>query len=147
MKKVLIIGVGNRILGDDGVGSLLVERISDLVNDNIDVIDAGISLYEHLWSLQFEENLPDMILIMDIMNGTKPGELHFIDYTSLNKNFFSSHLFPDTIFFYNIAKRGVKIKFLLCEIKEYEKIFTEKLSENGKICMEKMEKFIRELLK
>ncbi|MEM2489018.1 MAG: hydrogenase maturation protease, partial [Thermoplasmata archaeon] len=84
MKKVLIIGVGNRILGDDGVGSLLVERISDLVNDNIDVIDAGISLYEHLWSLQFEENLPDMILIMDIMNGTKPGELHFIDYTSLN---------------------------------------------------------------
>ncbi|PMP73391.1 MAG: hypothetical protein C0180_06885 [Aciduliprofundum sp.] len=147
MRSILIFGVGNRILGDDGAGSIAAERLSHLSGEGIEIIDAGTSLYYYLWPLVYEERLPDEIIIMDIMVGEKPGTLHLLDFPQMGKGFLSTHLFPDTDLFRRISGRNVSIKFLLCEVGEYEKIFTENLSENGRCCVEKMVDFIENYIK
>lgn len=147
MKSILILGVGNRILGDDGIGSIIAERFEKYSNDFIDIIDVGSSLYKFLSSLTLEDELPREIIIIDIMEGKNPGNIHFLELRNINKGFMSSHLFPDNSLLDDISKRGVKIKFLLCEIGKYEKFFSDKLSENGNLCIKKLEDFIINYIK
>lgn len=147
MKRILILGAGNRILGDDGIGSIVAERLQYLSNDCIEIVDAGTSLYSYLWPLLFDENTPDEIIIMDVIVGNAPGAIHFIHFTDINKIFFSSHLFPDSNFLNEISKRNVNIELLLCELGKYDKIFSDKISENGEICINNMENFIKNYLK
>ena len=50
--KTLVIGLGNPILGDDGVGWRVVEAVQDQINDSSVEVDCaavgGITLMEHL---------------------------------------------------------------------------------------------------
>jgi len=147
LRSILIFGVGNRILGDDAVGSIAAEKLANLSKEGIEIIDAGTSLYSYLWPLVYEEKLPDEIIIMDIMVGEKPGTLHLLDFSQIGKGFLSTHLFPGTDLFRKISERNVSIKFLLCEVSKYEKIFTENLSENGECCVKKMIDFIEKYIK
>lgn len=147
MKKILILGAGNRILGDDGLGSIVAEKLAGIEYENVEVIDAGTSLYTYLWPLSMDDEIPDEIIIMDVAEGENAGSLHFISYTDLEKNFISTHLFPDRALFDDISKRNVHIWFLLCEVGKIEKKFSESLSENGEKCVKNMMDFIEQYIK
>src|SRR5574342_1429847 len=60
-KRVLILGVGNRLRGDDAAGPLLVEHLQGKVD--IPLIDAGDVPENYLGPI--EESGADLVLIID----------------------------------------------------------------------------------
>ncbi|MFK3976585.1 HyaD/HybD family hydrogenase maturation endopeptidase [Shewanella vesiculosa] len=83
MKKILLLGIGNVLYADEGVGVHFVNYIKDKyqvshLTDSMDIVDGGtlaqglipmISRYDHL-------------IVVDTVNsvGVKPGEVYFFDF-------------------------------------------------------------------
>jgi hydrogenase maturation protease len=80
-KKIIIVGVGNRLLGDEGIGPHIIDKLLQThMPSNVEVIDCGcdlLSLTPHL-------NKPQKIIVIDaIRAGGKPGEIYRLDYSEL----------------------------------------------------------------
>lgn len=72
-KKVIIVGVGNRMRGDDGVGSVVAEQLQALASPNAIVIDAETVPENYLWVLL--DAKPDIVLFIDAVDfGGEVGE-------------------------------------------------------------------------
>ncbi len=72
-KKVLILGVGNHLRGDEGVGSFLVRRLKDKVN--VPLLDAWVVPEKQI--SQLEALCPDIVLVIAAadMPDAQPGEV------------------------------------------------------------------------
>ncbi len=80
-KKVLLLGVGNRLRGDDGLGCFLVNRLKGKVN--IPLIDGGTLPEKNLGFL--EASHPDLVLVAvaaDVPD-TASGDITLIDLDQL----------------------------------------------------------------
>ncbi len=87
-KKVLILGIGNRLRGDDAVGSLLAERLEKQLN--IPVIDAGDVPENYLGPI--EASGADLVLVLDAADlGASPGDLSLIEMEQLQETGISTH--------------------------------------------------------
>ncbi len=80
-RNTVIAGVGNRLLGDEGVGLHVIDNLSQIpMPSNVDVVDCGcdlLSLISHL-------NKPQKIIVIDAVRaGGKPGEIYRLDYNEL----------------------------------------------------------------
>ncbi|MCF6271145.1 MAG: hydrogenase maturation protease [Melioribacteraceae bacterium] len=74
--KILILGIGNILLGDEGVGCHAVKKLRDEIKDeNIEVIDGGTGGF-HL--LSFFSDYEEMILIDATMDGKQVGTVSLI---------------------------------------------------------------------
>ena len=71
--RCLVLGLGNDLLGDDGVGLVVARRVSELGLPGVEVIEsgeAGLALLELLQGF-------DRAIIVDaIQTGADPGTLH-----------------------------------------------------------------------
>ena len=86
--KVCVVGIGNRLAGDDGVGSVLAEQLAERVAGC--VIDAGIAPENHLEPIVRAE--PDTILLVDAVDfGGEPGRIRLLDPGSLGAGGLSTH--------------------------------------------------------
>lgn len=86
--RALIIGIGNRQRGDDGVGPVLVDRLKKEGFQN--VLDAG-SVPENYTKFIIEYS-PDTIILIDALAfGGKPGEFKVITTHTLDEFGFSTH--------------------------------------------------------
>jgi hydrogenase 3 maturation protease len=87
--KVVILGIGNTMRSDDGIGSLLTQQIKDKVP--FVVIDAGFSPENYLGKI-VKEN-PDNIIIIDAVDfGAKPAEFRILEAQDLKAtNLFATH--------------------------------------------------------
>jgi hydrogenase 3 maturation protease len=87
-KQALILGVGNRQRGDDGVGSYLVKRLQKKLK--IPLIDAG-DVPENFIS-QIETSGANIVIIVDAADfGANPGEVALIELSDLKKIGASTH--------------------------------------------------------
>ena len=79
--KTLILGIGNPILADDGVGIKIVQKLREK-NPELEVVEtceSGIALLEHV------ADCDKLILIDSIKTGKgKPGELYKLKLEDLN---------------------------------------------------------------
>jgi hydrogenase maturation protease len=88
--KTLILGIGNTILTDDGVGIRIAQKIKKK-NPNLEVMEAsetGVALLDDVVGYD------KLIIIDSIRTGKgKPGELYKLDLKNLraSTNLFSSH--------------------------------------------------------
>lgn len=83
MKKIGIIGLGNPLQKDDGIGILLLEKLSQIKEElpvNIKLIDGGTGGMNLLHDLaRF-----DKILIIDAVNlNQRPGDTKFFDINDI----------------------------------------------------------------
>jgi len=87
--KVVILGIGNTLRSDDGVGSLLASRIKEKVP--YVVYDAGASPENYLEKI-IKDN-PENIVIIDAADfGGKPGEIAVLENEQFQSvNLFSTH--------------------------------------------------------
>lgn len=87
--KVVILGIGNTLRGDDGVGSLLSGRIKDRVPYT--VYDSAASPENYLGKI-IKDN-PQTIVIIDAVDfGGKPGEFRIAEAEDIQTvNLFSTH--------------------------------------------------------
>lgn len=87
--KVVILGIGNTLRSDDGVGSILARRIKNKVPYT--VYDAGPSPENYLEKIIKDK--PDNIIIIDAVDFTaKSGEFRIVDGQDIKTvNLFSTH--------------------------------------------------------
>jgi len=84
----LILGVGNTVRGDDGVGSLLVQKLTGRVEACC--IDAGIAPENFLEKIVRKK--PDTVLIVDAADfGGSPGEIRLLELDQLASGGLSTH--------------------------------------------------------
>jgi len=87
--KVLILGIGNNLRSDDGIGSLLAVRLQDKLP--YIVYDASSSPENYLGKIIKDK--PDTILLIDAVDfGGEAGEIRFLEGEDIQTvNFFSTH--------------------------------------------------------
>lgn len=80
-RNILIVGVGNRLLGDEGAGLHIIDRLSEIpIPSHVDVVDCGCDLL----SLASYANKPQKIIVIDaIRAGGRPGRAYRFDYAEL----------------------------------------------------------------
>jgi len=89
--EVCILGMGNRLKGDDGAGPLLVEQVSG--KTNADLVDAGLAPENHLEKVARLE--PDTVVIVDAVSfGGRPGEVRLLEPEQLGSGAVSTHAVP-----------------------------------------------------
>lgn len=72
-RRKLIVGIGNRCMGDDGIGSYIAEVLQSMPLRNVKVIDGGLGNLELIYELQgFDE-----VLFIDVITSKygKPCEV------------------------------------------------------------------------
>ena len=76
-KKILIAGVGNKLMGDDGFGPAVIERLSSLqLPENVEARDFGTSGL----TLAIELGRYDSVIFLDaVKRGCKPGAMHIVE--------------------------------------------------------------------
>jgi hydrogenase maturation protease len=109
--KTIILGMGNPILSDDGVGLVLAERLKGLI-DGVDVVCnpmIDLSLFDDIIGY-------DVVYVIDAMTtrGGKPGELKRIhEEDSIGTlHLFSSH----GMNFFELMKLGRSIGYKMPEV-------------------------------
>ena len=138
LTKNLIVGCGNRLIGDDGFGPEVIKALEKqnldilLGNNNIGpdansepklfyLLDAGTSVREILFNLMLSEIKPKCIIIIDgVDKGRKPGEIFEISVDEIPKNKtddFSFHLMPTTNMLKEIKDLcKIKVIILVCQV-------------------------------
>jgi len=134
-KRILILGVGNTLFGDDGFGPATVEYMlkNCKIPDDLCVMDAGISAGELLFTIALSQKRPEKIIVIDAVDANKkPGEIFEILIEDLPENKigdFSLHLFPSTNLLKEIRDQlGVKVTILACQAGEIPKLVSPGLS-------------------
>jgi hydrogenase maturation protease len=74
-QKVLILGVGNYLMGDEGVGVHLARELStELDDEQIDVVDGGTGGFQ---LMELFETYPTVILADATLDPRAPGSIRF----------------------------------------------------------------------
>lgn len=74
--KILILGIGNYLMGDEGIGVHLAERLAlETLPEGVDVVDGGTGGF-HL--LEYFESYPNVILIDATLDANPPGTIRKI---------------------------------------------------------------------
>ena len=82
-KRIVVVGVGNILLGDEGLGVRAVEELEKKgVPKNVQLYDAGTSL--HLVMSSFE-GFDKMIIVDAVQAGGEPGTIYRFDLEELEK--------------------------------------------------------------
>jgi hydrogenase maturation protease len=130
-KKKAVIGLGNTLRRDDGIGIIILESLLKFFKrKDIDYFDFGSASFELLNRLKDY----DTVLIIDSINAgfgagvLKINELKDIEY-KLNKSVISTHELNLKDIFELTHKLGIKTKIYIAGIQVQDTSFGEALSE------------------
>lgn len=143
-KRVLILGVGNVLFGDDGFGPAAADYIlsnCEIPND-VYVMDVGIGAGDVLFTVGLSQQKPEKIIILDAVDmKRKPGELFEISLEDLPANKvtdFSLHLFPSANLLKELRDQmGVNIVILACQAERIPDAVSLGLSDSVKRALPK----------
>lgn len=128
-KRVLVMGCGNILFGDDGFGPAVAEYILEKMDvpDDVCVADVGTAAAKLLFTLLPSETVPERIIIVDAVSlrGRIPGEIFEVGLDNLPEGkigAYSIHQFPDVNLLKELRnERGVKIWILACSVESIPK--------------------------
>ena len=86
----LVVGIGNVLLKDEGIGCHVVRALGDVNLSDVEIMDGGTSLD----ALQLPENADRLIIVDAVKGGGMPGEIyrfHIEDITLEQKPLVSLH--------------------------------------------------------
>ena len=122
-KSILILGCGNVLLGDDGFGPAVAQRLQDdfAIPAEVCVFDAGTSVREILFDVILSDKKPSKIVIVDAMDcGGSPGELFAPDIRSIPEtklSNFSLHQVPTSNLLRELRDLcGVEVIVMACQV-------------------------------
>ena len=84
MKKIAILGFGNPVREDDGVGIYVIEKLKEQIKDakNINIFDMGTSAFEVLFKLAGHDRI---ILVDAVINSGEPvGSIFKLPASEIN---------------------------------------------------------------
>jgi hydrogenase maturation protease len=81
--QTLIVGVGNPLLGDEGIGCHVIERLSQMaMAADVSIVDCGCDL---LNLASYIDEARRIIVIDAIRAGGKPGQIYRFDFDELDE--------------------------------------------------------------
>jgi coenzyme F420 hydrogenase subunit delta len=127
-KSTLIFGCGNTLLGDDGFGPAVVERLQAAYKDRLppeaEALDVGTSIREILFDLILSPERPQRLIILDAVDqeGRSPGEVFEIgvdDLPAVKVHDFSLHQFPTVNMLKELKEHTrMEVRILVVQVKE-----------------------------
>lgn len=136
-KKVLVIGVGNEIKGDDALGRYVIDSLK--TKDKIFCGEMPENFIGKMKSFN-----PDVVLIVDAVDFQgKPGEIVFADAEQSQAISLSTH----SISFAMLSKMLPGIKLFLIGVQPYSlefgKTMSEKATEGAKVIIEALNELLK----
>ena len=152
--KILILGCGNILFGDDGFGPHVAEELQKNYNlpENVGVINAGSSVRNILFDIALSEKKPDKIIIVDAIDAEKiPGEIFELTIDEIPENKiddFSMHQIPTS----NLLKElqelcKVDIIIIACQVESILEEVTDSISKKITDAIPEVCKRIEEIIK
>ena len=152
--KILILGCGNILFGDDGFGPYVAEELQKNYNlpENVAVINAGSSVRNILFDIALCEKKPDKIIIVDAVDAAKtPGEIFELPIDEIPENKiddFSMHQIPTS----NLLKElqelcKVDIIIIACQVESILEEVTDSISKKITDAIPEVCKRIKEIIK
>jgi coenzyme F420 hydrogenase subunit delta len=121
--RVLVLGVGNTLFGDDGFGPAVADHLTHNygIPDDIYVMDAGTGVRKLLVTLALSDTLPEEVIILDAVDrGKGDGNLSEIPLEELpasKMDDFSLHQMPASNMLLELKKRGrVDVTVVACDV-------------------------------
>lgn len=136
--RTVLIGMGNELKQDDGVGVALARRLKGKVK--ADIIEAGSAPENRLYSIV---NLrPDTVLFIDaVAFGGQPGEARLFSYNELAVNDFSTHRLSPAFLMDFLLQEKISGVFLL-GIQPAELQFGREISPEISASLERLESIL-----
>jgi len=134
--KVVILGLGNTLRSDDGVGAVLANRIKDKVP--FTVWDVGVSPENYLGKIIKER--PDTVIIIDAVDFSGlPGEFKVLEAEDIKTaNLFFTHNASISLAI-NYLKSNLKADIIILIIQPKTISFGDKLSSEVSRALEELE--------
>lgn len=121
--RVLILGVGNVLFGNDGFGPEVIDRLTRqyALPDDVYAIDVGTGARKVLFTVSLSETRPQEIVIVDAVDrGQEVGSVLEIPVESLpitKVDDFSLHQVPTSNMLRELQDDcGVKVTVLVCDV-------------------------------
>ncbi|MFN3504821.1 MAG: HyaD/HybD family hydrogenase maturation endopeptidase [Caldimicrobium sp.] len=85
-KKILILGLGNKLLQDEGLGIKVLEKLdkSYIFSPEVNLLDGGTGAF---FLLPYLEEADYLIIIDAIESSEEPGTIYFLDLSKIPENF------------------------------------------------------------
>ncbi|MHA2428997.1 MAG: hydrogenase maturation peptidase HycI [Candidatus Hermodarchaeia archaeon] len=126
--KVTIMGIGNDLKADDGIGPYVIEQLQNRNPSHIELINAS-TVPENFLSHLIESH-PQLILLIDAaLMQAEPGTIKLIDKETIGGVAFSSHQLPLT-FFIEYLENNITTTILILGIQPYSDEFTQPISDS-----------------
>lgn len=143
-KRVLILGVGNMLFGDDGFGPAAADYLlrNCKIPDDVYVMDVGIGAGDVLFTVGLSQEKPEKLIILDAVDvKRKPGEIFELQIDALPANKvsdFSLHLFPAANLLKELRDQmGVDVVILACQAERVPDAVSPGLSDSVKQALPK----------
>ncbi|MCJ7548310.1 MAG: hydrogenase maturation protease, partial [Anaerolineae bacterium] len=123
--RVLILGVGNLLFGDDGFGPAVAEFLSRhyVISDDMYVMDVGTGVRRLLFTLALSETQPEEVVIVDAVDwGQEIGQVSEVSVADLpvtKIDDFSLHQVPTSNMLRELQEHCyVKVTVFACDVGE-----------------------------
>lgn len=145
-KRIVIMGVGNRMRGDDAIGCLISD---ELKNENgLTVIDCGSAPENYIDKVIFLK--PDQVIIIDACNfKSEPGRFKLFSEKQIDKisqNLISTHNLPLNLTV-TMIKKQLPCEIQLLGIQPQQINFGKGLSPKLEKAKQKIVKYLKNLIK
>jgi coenzyme F420 hydrogenase subunit delta len=124
-KPFLVLGVGNVLFGDDGLGPAVIERLQAEAGgaepEDVCLMDVGTGARRILFTIALSEPRPRRLLVVDAIDaGRPPGEVFSVSLDDLPPNKtddFSMHQLPTSNLLRELRDAcGVEVEIVSCQV-------------------------------
>lgn len=128
-KKIIILGIGNEIKGDDALGPIIAQKSSRLFdkNENIAVFDGG-TVPENYTGLIRKENPTHIILVDAVDMKKEAGYIRVVEKEEIANYNISTHAMPIS-FLIKYMETTVDAQIILIGVQPKSMGLTEEISE------------------
>ena len=137
MMDLVILCIGNKYGGDDGIGPYIAKNLINKKNDNFYVIDSGTNP-ENYTSMIKKLN-PKILIIIDAFEmGLKPGDIRIIDKEKIGVMHISTHNIPISLLISYLENYVKKIIFIGIQSGKMSGNLSEDCKKSSNILIEKI---------
>ncbi len=138
--RVLILGCGNTLLGDDGFGPAVIEALETnfKLPQDVHAEDVGTSIREVLFDIALSEKRPAHVVLVDTIDkgGRDHGEVFEVDAGALSEKKrvdYSLHQFPTSNLLHELRELcGIRVTIIAAHMAHIPEKLTMELSEKMK---------------
>ena len=124
--RLVLIGIGNLLKSDDGLGAVIVKELQGKTTDNILLIDCGT--VPETFAGPIRKFNPSHVLMIDAAKiGSKPGTIRFVFPEEIQGLTISTHTLPLNVFA-DYLKQETNTKIALLAVQPKNLDFGESLS-------------------